>query len=78
MAWVPSSRFFRAFVVFMFSGTTFLVGFFGVSLMVAVFNRGNALVFVLGLILLILSPTAFIAGVVYWTSSRPDTEDTNG
>jgi hypothetical protein len=74
MASVFRSRFFRGLIVCIFAGTAILVGYYGVSLLVEAFNGhgspgGNALLFVLGLILLVLSPVAFIVGIVYWTSS---------
>jgi hypothetical protein len=70
------SRIFRGLIVCIFAGAALFVGYYGVLLLVQAFNGhgspgGNALLFVLGLILLTLSPAAFTAGVVYWTWSSP-------
>jgi hypothetical protein len=67
MAFVLRSRYFRRLIVFMFAGAAGFVGCYGVWLLVEAFNRhgspgGNALLFVLGLILLFLSLAAFIVG----------------
>jgi cytochrome c oxidase assembly factor CtaG len=75
MAEVSRSGFFRGLIVFICAGAAFIVGYYGVSLLVEAFNRhgspgGDALLFTLGVILLVLSPVAFIAGIVYWTSAR--------
>jgi predicted PurR-regulated permease PerM len=82
MSSIFRSRFIRRVVVFMFAGGALLVGYYGLSLLVEAFDRhgspgGNAILFALGLILLVLSPLAVIAGVVYWTSSSPNPGDKN-
>jgi len=82
MSSIFRSRFIRGFNVCMFTGVALLVGFYGVSLIVEAFDRhgssgGNAILFALGLILLVLAPVAFIFGVVYWTRSRPSPKENN-
>jgi len=82
MALVSRSRIFQGLIVFIFAGVALLVGYYGVLLLVQGFNGhgspgGNALLFVLGLILLALSPAAFIVGIVYWTLSRPSQGEKN-
>ena len=82
MASASRSRIFRGLIVFLFAGAALLVGYYGVLLLVQAFNGhgspgGNALLFVLGLILLALSPAAFIVGIVYWTLSRPSQGEKN-
>ena len=82
MASVFRARFFRGLIVCIFAGAALFVGYYGVLLLVQAFNGhgspgGNALLFVLGLILLTLSPAAFTAGVGYWTSSSPNSEGKN-
>jgi hypothetical protein len=79
VASVFNSRFFRGFIVFLFAGAALLVAGYGVLLLVEALNGrgsvgGNVLLFALGLILLVLSPAAFIFGIVYWTLSRPSPE----
>lgn len=76
MTSVFRSRIFRGLIICIFAGAALFVGYYGVLLLVQAFNEhgspgGNALLFVLGLILLTLSPASFTAGVVYWTSSSP-------
>jgi hypothetical protein len=82
MASVFRSRFFRGLIVCIFAGAALLLGYSGVSLLVEAFNEhgspeGNALLFVLGLILLALSPGAIIVAVVYWTSSSSNSGGKN-
>jgi predicted PurR-regulated permease PerM len=82
MASVSRFQFFREFAVFMFVGAVLLVGCYGLSLIVESFDGhgspgGNAVLFAIGLILLVLSPVAFIVGVVGWTSSSPNPRHKN-
>jgi predicted PurR-regulated permease PerM len=82
MASVSRFQFFWEFVVFMFAGAVLLVGCYGLSLIVESFDGhgspgGNAVLFAIGLILLVLSPVAFIVGVVGWTSSSPNPRHKN-
>jgi hypothetical protein len=82
MASVFRSGFFRGLIVCIFAGAAILVGYYGVSLLVEAFNAhgspgGNALLFALALILLALSPVAFIVAVVYWTSTSPNSGGKN-
>jgi hypothetical protein len=82
MASASRSRIFRGLIVFIFAGAALLIGYYGVLLLVQAFNGhgspgGTALLFVLGLILLTLSPAVFIVGIVYWTLSRPSPGERN-
>ncbi len=76
-------RFLQDFGVFVFAGVWLLAGWFGLSFLVESFNAhgspgGNALLFALSLILLVLSLTTFIVGIAYWKQSRPSSADKNG
>jgi hypothetical protein len=82
MATVFRTRFFQGLIVFMFTGAAFLVGRLGVSLLVGAATShgsrgGNILSIGLGLILLLLSPVAFIVGIVYLILSGPSLGDKN-
>jgi|HubBroStandDraft_6_1064221.scaffolds.fasta_scaffold322747_1 hypothetical protein len=73
MAVGSRSRFFRGFIVLMWASAALLVAGVGLSLLVSSLDghgslAGNTVLFVFGLILLVLSPVAFIVGVVYWRS----------
>jgi len=76
MELVSRFRFFRACIVLSFFGAAVLFGFYGLSLIVESFSEhgsdgGNALLFILGFILLLLSSGTLAAGAVYWTSPQP-------
>lgn len=82
MATIIRSPFFRGLVAFVFAGTALLVAYYGFLLLIESFNRhgsfgGNAVLLILGLILLVLSLGAFIFGVVYWTSSSRNSDIKN-
>jgi hypothetical protein len=67
MASVFRSRFFRELIASIFAIAAVIVGCYGVFLIVEAFNvhgssGGNALLFALGLILLVLSVAALIVG----------------
>jgi hypothetical protein len=73
------SRFYRGLAVFLLVGATLFLAGYGALLLVEVFNGhgsagGNALLFALGLILLILPLVACAVGIAFWTS-RPIPED---
>jgi hypothetical protein len=80
---VTRSRFFRSCFGFLFFGAAVLVGFYGLLLLVESFNGhgsdgGNALLFVLGFILLLLSSGTFVVGAVCWmpkSNIRPARSD---
>ena len=77
------SRFFRGLIVFMFAGVALRAGWFAVSLFIGAATRhgspgGTILSIGLGLILLVLSPSVFLVGIVYWTLSQPSPGDKNG
>ena len=66
----------------MFAVAALLVGCYGVSLLLEAFNaqgspEGNALLFTLGLAL-ILSSVIVIVVIVHWKSSPPSRGDKNG
>ena len=82
MGSVPRSRLSRVLIVSMFVGAALLIGGYGLRLMIAAFDghgstEGNALLFGLGSILLILSPLVCIFGAIIRISSSPNSEDKN-
>jgi hypothetical protein len=76
MASVSRSRFFRGCVLLSFLGAAVLVGFYGFSVLLESVNGrgnngGNALLFAIGFILLLLSLGIFVFVAKYWTPQRP-------
>jgi len=74
MASVSRSRFFRACSALFLFSPVFLVGMYGISLLVESVDghgstEGNTLLFVLGIILLLLFSCTFAAGALYLTST---------
>jgi hypothetical protein len=83
MASVFRSQCIRGLIIFMFGSVALVIGYYGVSILVAAIGAhgspgGDVLLLVFGLILLILCPVTFIIGVLFWTPSLPDSEDKNG
>jgi hypothetical protein len=79
VASIVRSLFFRGLVAFVFASTALLVAYYGFLLLTESVNGhgsfgGNAVLLILGLILLVLSLSAFIFGVVYWTSSSRNSD----
>ena len=72
----------RGLIIFIFGSIALLIGYYGVSILVAAISAhgspgGNILLLVFGLILLVLSPVTFIIGVLFWTPSSLDSKDKN-
>ena len=82
MAFVSRLPFFRGCSAFFFFAAAFGVGCYGVLVLFAAFDGhgsvlGTTLLFGLALLLLILSPIVFIAGLTIWrkTHDRRDEAD---
>ena len=80
MASVFRSRYFRGFLAFFFLGAAFLIGCYGVVLMVDAFDAngsvvGNTALFGLGLFLLVFSPIVLIVGLMNWRKALNSPED---
>ena len=72
----------RGLIIFVFGSIALLIGYYGLSILVATISThgspgGDILLLVLGLVLLILSPITFIVGVLFWAPSSSDSEDKN-
>lgn len=68
MSTIFCSRVVRRLVALIFAGALLLVGYYGLLLIVEAFDQhgssaGNAIFFIIGLTLLVLSPFAFIVGI---------------
>jgi TRAP-type mannitol/chloroaromatic compound transport system permease small subunit len=80
MASALRSRFYRGLTVFLLAVATVLLAGYGVLLLIEVFKGrgsagGNALLFVLGLILFVLPLVAFTVVIAFWMLSRPSRDN---
>lgn len=82
MGSVFRSRSFRGFIAFLFAGVALVIGWIAVWLLYDAVtgngsSAGNILRIAIGLPLLVLSPAAFIFGIIYWKSSQPESKPAN-